>query len=76
MHVHIASYHCAKDQIKMRTPKMLIWLFKFILYDYLDSCLIFKTPITQNSKITCLSTDNSKSKYGNDLKCVIAFLDR
>ena len=45
-----------------------------------DSCLIFKTPITQNSKITpVLSTgrnDNSKSRYVNDLKFVMAFLDR
>ena len=55
IHVHIAYYHCAKDQIEIRTPKMLISRFEFILYDYFDSCLIFKTSITQNSKITCFA---------------------
>ena len=49
----IAYYHYAKGQIEKQTPKMLISRFKNILYDYFDSCLIFKTPITQNSKITC-----------------------
>ena len=53
--VHIAYYHCAKDHIENRTPKMLISRFKSILHDYFDSCLIFKTPITQNSKITCFA---------------------
>ena len=33
IHVHIAYYHCAKDQIENRTPKMLISRFKCILYD-------------------------------------------
>ena len=78
---HIAYCHCAKDQIENRTPKVLISRFKFILYNYFDSCLIFKTPITQKSVLFCfgLSTggnDNSKSRYGNDLKFVMAFLDR
>ena len=50
IHVHIAYYHCEKDQIENRTPNMLISRFKFLLYDYFDSYLIFKTPITQNSK--------------------------
>ena len=31
--VYIAYYHCAKDQIENRTPKVLISRFKFILYD-------------------------------------------
>ena len=44
-----------KDQIKNRTPEVLISRFKYILYDYFDSCLIFKTPITQNSKTTCFA---------------------
>ena len=73
--MHITYYHCAKDQIE----KVLISRLKFILYDYFDSCLIFKTPITQNSKTTCLRTcgnDNSKSRYGNDLKFAMTFLDR
>ena len=52
IHEHIAYYHCAKDQIENRTPKVLISRFKYILYDYFDSCLIFKTPMTQNSKST------------------------
>ena len=43
--------HCAKDQIKNRTPKMLILRFKFIPYGYFDSCLMVKTPITENSNI-------------------------
>ena len=79
IYVHIAYYLCTKDQIENRTPKMLILRFKFILYDYFDSCLIFKTLINQNSKITVLRTcgnDNSNSRYGNDLKFVMAFLDR
>ena len=33
IHVHIAYYHCANDQIENQTPKMLISRFKFILYD-------------------------------------------
>ena len=55
IHVHIAYCHCAKDQIENQTQKLLISLFKYILYDYIDSCLIFKTPITQNSKSTCFA---------------------
>ena len=55
IHVHIAYYHCAKNQIENRTPNVLISRFKYILYDYFDSCLIFKTPITQNSKTTCFA---------------------
>ena len=35
--VHIAHYHCAKDQIENRTPKMLILGHKFILYKALWS---------------------------------------
>ena len=75
------SILCAKDQIKNRTPKMLNSRFKFICYSYLDSCLNFKTPITQHSKITCFASwrkpepDNSKSRYGNDLIFVMVFLD-
>ena len=41
--------------------------------------LIFKTPITQIAKSPDLrncGNDNSKSRYGNDLKFVMAFLDR
>ena len=53
--VHVAYYHCTKDQIEKRTPKVLISLFKCILYDYFDSCLIFETLITQYSKITCFA---------------------
>ena len=41
-----------KIKSKTQIPKMLILQFKFILYDYFDSCLIVITPITQNSKIT------------------------
>ena len=77
--VHIAYYDCAKDQIDNRTPKVLISRFKYGLYDYFDSCLIYKTPITQNAKPPVLRTggnDNSKSRYGNNLKFVMAFLDR
>ena len=44
-----------KDQIENRTPKMLISPFKFKLYVYFDCCFIFKTPITQNSKIICFA---------------------
>ena len=71
-------YHCGKDQIDNRAPKMSILRFKFILYAYFDSCLIFKTLITQNIKSPVLQTggsDNSKSRNGNDLKFVTAFLD-
>ena len=60
-------------------PKVLISRFKYILYDYFDSCLIFKTPILKIAKPPVLRTcvnDNSKSSYGNDLKFVMAFLDR
>ena len=53
IHVHIAYYHCATDQIENSTPKMLISRFKIIHYDYFDSYHIVKTPITQNSKVTC-----------------------
>ena len=31
IHVHIAYYHCAKDQIKNRTLKLLMSRFKFTL---------------------------------------------
>ena len=64
MHLHIVYYRSAKDQIKNRTPKRLISRFKFIHYDYFNRCLIVKTPITQNSKITCFAAsgnNNSKS---------------
>ena len=37
------------SQIENRTPNVLISRFKYIHYDYFDSCVIFKTPITQNS---------------------------
>ena len=79
IHVHIAYYNCAKDQIENRTPKVLISRFKYILYEYFDSCLIFETPILKIAKPLVLRTcgnDNSKSRYGNDLKFVMAFLDR
>ena len=55
IHVHIAYYHGVKYYIGNRTPRVLISRFKHILYDYFDSCLIFKTPITQNSKTTCFA---------------------
>ena len=61
-----------KDQIENRTPKMQNSRFKFICYSYLDSCLNYKTPITQHSKITCFA---SWRKRGNDLIFVMAFLD-
>ena len=70
-------YHCAKDQFENRAPKMLNSRFKFICYSYFDSCLNFKTLITQHRKITCFASwrkDNSKSRYGNDLIFVMAFL--
>ena len=38
----MAYYHDAKDKIENRTPTMLISRFKFIRYDYFDSCLILK----------------------------------
>ena len=53
--VHIAYCHCAKDQIEYRTPEVLISRYKSLLYDYFDSFLIFKTPITQKSKTTCFA---------------------
>ena len=57
--VHIAYYHCAKDQIQNQTLKVLISRFKYyILYYYFDSCLIFKTPITQNSELVETITQN------------------
>ena len=79
MYVHIVYYHCAKDQIKNQTPKMLISRFKFIDYSYFNSCSIIKTPITQIAKSPVLragGNDNSKSRYGNDLKIFMALLDR
>ena len=80
IHVHIAYYQCAKDKIKIRTPKVLISQFKYILYEYFDSCLIFiKRRLVKIAKPPVLRTcgnDNSKSRYGNILKFVMAFLDR
>ena len=79
MHVPIAYYHCAKDQIENRTPKVLISRFKYILYDYFDTCLFLKRRLLKIAKPPVLRTcgnDNSKSRYGNDLKFVMAFLDR
>ena len=75
-HVHIAYHHCAKNQIENRTLKVFILRFKYILYDYCDSCLIFKTPNMAKPPVlqTC-GNDNSKSRCGNDLKFVMAFLD-
>ena len=73
------KYCIPTDQIENRTLKMFILRFKFILYGNFDSCFIFKTPITQNSKITCFAnwrSDNSKSRYWNDLKFIMAFLDK
>ena len=52
--------------------------FKCIHYDYFNSCSIFKTPITQIAKSSALRTgenDNSKFRYGNDLKTVMTSLD-
>ena len=77
--VHIVYYHCAKDQIENQTPKMLISQFKFILYGYFDSCLILKRRLLKIAKSPVLRTggiDNSKPKYGKDIKFVQAFLDR
>ena len=42
IHVHIAYYHCATDEIEIQTPKMLILRFKIILYDYLTTVLFLK----------------------------------
>ena len=42
-------------------------------YSYLDSCLNFKTPITQHCKITCFASWR-KSRYGNDQIFVMEFL--
>ena len=67
-------YHCAKDHIKKSNSKDVNSRFKFISYSYLDSCLNFKTPITQHRKMAC-GNDNSKSRYGNDLIFVMTFLD-
>ena len=44
-----------KNLFENRTPKMLILRYTFILYDYFDSCLTFKTPITQNRKVKCFA---------------------
>ena len=68
-----------KDQIKNRTPNVLISRFKYILYDYLSAVLFLKRRLLKIAKPPVLRTcgnDNSKSRYGNDLKFVIAFLDR
>ena len=63
IHVHIAYYHCAKDQIKNRTPAVLFLKRRLLK--------IAKPPVLQ----TC-GNDSPKSRYGNDLKFVMAFLDR
>ena len=75
----IVYWHCAKDQIKNQTQKMLISRSKFLHYRYFNSCSIFKTPITQLAKSPVLRIDgnsNAKSRYGNDLKIIKALLDR
>ena len=79
IHVHIAYCHCARDQIEYQTPKMLVSRFKFILMTILTVVLFLKRRLLKIVKSPVLSTggkDNSKSRYGNDLKCVMAFLDR
>ena len=78
IHVYIVYNHCAKDQIKNQNPKLLISRFKCIHYDYFNSCSIFKTPITQIAKSPVLRTggnDNSKFRYGNELKIVMTFIN-
>ena len=45
----------------------------------LTAVLFIKRRLLEIAKPPILRTggnDNSKSKYGNDLKCVMAFLDR
>ena len=80
IHVHIAYYHCAKDQIENRTPKMLIPRFLNIYFMTILTAVSFlKRRLLKIAKSTVLSTggnDISKSRYGNDLKFVMAFLDR
>ena len=44
------STYCLLDQIQNRTQNMLISRSKFTYYKYLNSCSIFKTPITQIAK--------------------------
>ena len=44
-----------------------------------NSCLILQCRLLKIATLPVLSTsgnDNSKSRYGNDLKFVMAFLDR
>ena len=79
IHVNISYYHCAKDQIENRTPKVLISRFKYILYDILTAVFFLKRRLLKIAKLPVLRTcgnDNSKSRYGNDPKFVMAFLDR
>ena len=79
-HVHIAYYHCAKNQIENQTPKVLISQFKYILYDYFHSIIyMYKFLKRRLLKIatppvlrTC-GNDNSKSRYGDDLIFVWRF---
>ena len=70
-----------KYQIENQTPKILNSLFKFICYSYLDSCnkkSILKRRLLNIAKSPVLrdgGNDNSTSRYGNDVKFVMAFLD-
>ena len=70
---------CVYYKILPEYTKVLILRFKYILYDYFESCLIFKTRLLKIAKPPVLRTcgnNNSNSRYGNDLKFVMAFLDR
>ena len=79
MTVHIAYYHCAKDQIENRTPKVLICDLNIYFMTILTAVLFLKRRLLKIAKPPVLRScgnDNLKSRHENDLKFVMAFLDR
>ena len=72
-------YHCAKDQIENRTPNVLISRLNIYFMTILTAVLFLKHRLLKIAKPPVLricGNDNSKSRYGNDLTFVMAFLDR
>ena len=79
MTVHIAYCHCAKDQIKNRTPKVLICDLNIYFMTILPAVLFLKRRLLKIAKPPVLRTcgnDSLKSRHGNDLKFVMEFLNR
>ena len=68
IHVHIADYHCAKDQIKIEFQICYFHDLNLYFMTSLTAVLFLKRRLVKIAISPVLSTvgnDNSKSRYGN-----------